>query len=915
MYKLHGYCIVENHRESQVGGSVAICIQDQISAAKRNDISVYCDDIESVFVEVDKDQIGSNKNIVIGTIYRPPGHDIDNFNLEINKILDKLHKENKTIYIMGDYNINLLNSDTHSPTGHFLDLMYSNMLFPLITRPTRVTAHSATLIDSIFTNNTNSSGSLTQGVFVTDITDHYPIFHINHELTYEIADEIIVKRIYNSKNMREFSETLSHTDWSVMYTASGTQEAFDLFHNKIMELHNKHFPRVRIKTGYSNRKPWLSEALRNCIERKNKMYYAFKKVPSVSNETCYKKYRNKLNHIILTAEKQYYHDLLEKHKGNLRKSWGIIKDIIYKSKKSLCQSKFQLPDGEMTSDKKVISEKFNDFFVNVGPTLAKKIPLIDKSPLSYLHYRVNESIFLTPVTTMELEKKLLNLKNSATGWDEINTMFLKTSLNYIRDPLCHICNMSLEEGIFPSKLKIANVLPLFKAEEHSQFNNYRPVSLLCILSKVFEKIMYNQVSDFLTKLEILYEFQFGFRKKHSTYLAHLVLQDEITKSLDDGEKVIGIYLDFSKAFDTVIHDILLQKLYYYGIRGNAYEWFKSYLTGRVQYVTYNGVQSSPKQIRCGVPQGSILGPLLFLIYINDLPNVCDKTMPFLFADDTNLLISGSNSQKLYEAANNDLNAIAEWLKVNRLSLNVKKTHYMVFSYTKVKSDNAELKIEGETIPEVSKTKFLGVIIDNRLNWQHHINYISCKVAKGIGIILKIRKVLDNESLRSLYYAFIYPYMMYCNHVWGNACSVYLNKLIILQKKAVRIMAGVKPRTPTANLFDNLNIMKVNDSNVFLIAQVMHQVYTTDVLTVFQRMFITNRNIHTHETRQSDHFNIPLYHKNIGKISIRYRGAVIWNNILKSEITLNCSKIIFKKHLKTNISTGAIKNQLHPSQPC
>ena len=170
-------------------------------------------------------------------------------------------------------------------------------------------------------------------------------------------------------------------------------------------------------------------------------------------------------------------------------------------------------------------------------------------------------------------------------------------------------------------------------------------------------------------------------------------------------------------------------------------------------------------------------------------------MPFLFADDTNLFISGRNSQKLYEAANNDLNAIAEWLKVNRLSLNVKKTHYMVFSNTKVKSDNAELKIEGETISEVSKTKFLGVIIDNRLNWQHHINYISCKVAKGIGIILKIRKVLDNESLRSLYYAFIYPYMMYCNHVWENACSFYLNKLIILQKKLFALWLALSQELP------------------------------------------------------------------------------------------------------------------------
>ena len=527
-----------------------------------------------------------------------------------------------------------------------------------------------------------------------------------------------------------------------------------------------------------------------------------------------------------------------------------------------------------------------------------------------MHSRINESIFLSPVTPVEIEKLLLTLKDSATGWDEINATFLKTSLNYIRDPLCHVCNMSLEEGIFPSKLKIANVLPLFKAEEPSHFNNYRPVSLLCILSKVFEKIMYNRVSDFINKLEILYKFQFGFRKKHSTYLAHLILMDKITKSLDNGDKVIGIYLDFSKAFDTVNHDILLQKLYYYGIRGNAYEWFKSYLTDRVQYVTYNGVQSSPKKIQCGVPQGSILGPLLFLLYINDLPNVCANTMPFLFADDTNLFISGKNSHELYEAANNDLNAISEWLQVNRLSLNVKKTHYMLFSSTKIMSTNAELKIEGEAISEVTKTKFLGVIIDNRLNWQHHISYISCKIAKGIGIIIKLRKFLNNESLRSLYYAFIYPYLMYCNHIWGNACSVYLNKLNVLQKKVVRIMAGVKPRTSTANLFDNLDIMRVNDLNIYLIALVMYQVHISEVIDVFQCLFTTNKNIHSHETRQADHFNIPMYHKNIGKTSIRYRGAVIWNNVLKSGMQLSCSKMMFKQRLKFHISAGSIKDQLY-----
>ena len=325
------------------------------------------------------------------------------------------------------------------------------MLFQLITRPTRVKAHSATPIDNIFTNNTNSSVSPTQWVFVTDITDHYPIFLISHESTSEIADGIIFERLYNSMNMREFSETLAHTHWSVMYTASGTQEAFDLFHNKLVELHNKHFPRVRIKKGYSNRKLWLSEALHNLWKGRTKCIMLSRKCHLWEMRLVIKKYKNKLIHIFLKAE----NNIIMTFWRNTRVAWenhGVSLNTLFvsvKKRKSLRQSKFQLPDAEMTSDKKIISDKFKDFLLILVQHWLNNL-LVDKSLLSYLHSRVNEPIFLTPDTTFELEKMLLNLKNSATGLEEINAMFLKTTQNYTRDPLCHICDMSLEEGIFPS---------------------------------------------------------------------------------------------------------------------------------------------------------------------------------------------------------------------------------------------------------------------------------------------------------------------------------------------------------------------------------------------------------------------------------------------------------------------------------
>ena len=220
-----------------------------------------------------------------------------------------------------------------------------------------------------------------------------------------------------------------------------------------------------------------------------------------------------------------------------------------------------------------------------------------------------------------------------------------------------------------------------------------------------------------------------------------------------------------------------------------------------------------------------------------------------------------------------------------------------------------LKIDGEEISEVSKTKFLGVIIDNKLKWQHHIAYISSKISKGIGIIIKARKFLSTSSLRNLYYSFIYPYLVYCNHVWGNASLCYLNKLSVLQKRAIRIIAGVRPRTSTHPLFQELKLLNLHQLNVYLIARLMYKVHTADIIDVIKNMFVVNQTIKTKVTRQSKHYHIPLFHKNIGKTSIRYRGAVIWNNVLKSKMRLNESEISFVKQFKTQIMAGSIDDKL------
>ena len=426
---------------------------------------------------------------------------------------------------------------------------------------------------------------------------------------------------------------------------------------------------------------------------------------TVYNENTYKNYRNKLHKLLKNAERSYYNEQILTNKNNIRKTWSIIKTIINKNKSDQNkQIKFMLSDGSVTDDKQMVAEKFNEFFVNVGPNLAKKIPEQKQNPLDFLKNMISNTIYLSPVTPSEVISIMGSCKDSSPGFDDIKISPLHCVFQHIANPLSYICNLSLTHGVFPETLKTANVIPLFKKDNQMFFNNYRPVSLLSTFSKILEKVMYERLLDFLNEHKILFQYQFGFRKNHSTQLALTVLMDKLIKSIENGDHVIGVFLDFSKAFDTVDHSILLNKLHHYRIRGSALDWFRSYLSNRQQFVTYNDVSSGTKVLKCGVPQGSILGPLLFLIYINDLANICKHTMPIFFADDSNLFINGKDASKIELELNEELSNIASWLKINKLSLNVDKTQFMIFSRKQNQIENIEIRIEGQIIERVTQTK-------------------------------------------------------------------------------------------------------------------------------------------------------------------------------------------------------------------
>ena len=677
IFPLNGYNCVDVHRTNRSGGGVAIYINERISFTERKEYYRCDDHIECLFIEIDKKVFSMSKNVIIGVIYRPPGTNLKDYTKTLSEILVPLDRENKICYLSGDFNIDLFKSDVHAGTSEYLEIMYSHSFLPMINRPTRITSKTATLIDNIFFNNAFLDINYSSGILFNSTSDHFPIFHILDDTNIPEQEQRIIKRNYCQRNQNNFIEALTKIDWSLLYTLNNAQFAYDLFHQNICALFDKCFPKLCIKPGYKTRKSWLSDELKDKIKRKNKLFITSRKYPTLSNEIEYKIYKKQLDHLLKIAEKEYYQELFEKHKCDLKKSWQLIKRLINKKKSRPIQSLFKHNDKDIT-DPLEIAEHFNNFFVNIEPFTAAKIPRSLNDPSHYMKGNYIESFYTTPVTQEELDLIIRNLKDSSNGWDELNAQVIKSARFFLIDPLVFICNLSITTGVFPDQLKIAKVIPLYKSEDPKIFSNYRPVSVLPVISKILERIMYNRLIKYLNDNKILYAFQFGFRKNHSAAMALVTLVDKISKALEGGEFAIGLFLDFSKAFDTINYDILFMKLFHYGIRGCALDWFKSYLTNRKQYVCYNNICSSSKSIVCGVPQGSILGPLLFLIYVNDIAYVSEHLFTVMFADDTNALVTHKDLTILIDRCNSEMSKITDWVNSNKLSLNVKKTQYMLF---------------------------------------------------------------------------------------------------------------------------------------------------------------------------------------------------------------------------------------------
>ena len=755
------------------------------------------------------------------------------------------------------------------------------------------------------TTNTNS------GIIITDVADHFGIFHIIECKTSQQKEPLKEIRIHSEKNIEYFRQLLEQTDFRSITNITCPDNAYKYFLKLYRDAYDKAFPIVKRKINkrYIRKEPWITSGLITSSQTKAKLLKKKLKQPTHNNITNYKMFRDQFNKIKRKMKIDYFHNILETNKHNMKKTWQTLKNVIGKMNDKTNFPQSFLINNKHVYNKTEIAQGFNSFFANIGKTTSQNVPHANKHFSEFLKNRVPNSMFLEPVEEPQIIEIVNKLKPKMShGYDDIPTRIVKESILKIITPITHIVNRSLMTGRVPTDMKIAKVIPIYKASDPTLFQNYRPVSLLPAFSKILEKVMFNKIMSFLNSNNILYKHQYGFRSKHSTIhpLIHLLNTCAEAENTVPKEITLTVLCDLSKAFDVINHDILAHKLDFYGIRGIVREWIINYLTDRTQYVQFEMNKSECCKIECGVPQGSILGPLLYLIYVNDIANSTQANI-LSFADDTSLFLSHSNINSLYQIANIEINNLFNWFCANRLSLNAKKTKYIItrsphnkcdFSDQNLYINNVALTRVGNNCDEES-TKFLGVYIDEFLTWKHHVKHVNNKISRSLFMIKKVKNILPQNCLLTLYFSMVHPYITYGLPIWGNATQSVLKKTSLLQKRAIRYIHNSHYNSHTEPLFKISNIMKINDQFDYESLMFMYDFDNGKLPRSFDNVFRYNRdNQVAHQTRQSNLMHIARCNSNFSNRLPLYYLPRIWNAWSK-KINSNITRSSYKKNVKSN----------------
>ena len=924
-FSLPNYYFVGKSRVNMKKGGCGFFIRKDLQESVTVDqtLSIFEEGLfESIFLRI-QGRNPNEKSMLVGSIYLPTGQRVrkDRVGELFDQLLTNLERENCKTVIVGDFNIDLLRYSKDNDVSDYLDLFVSNGYYFRIAQPTRVSHSCATLIDHVIDN---CSGDVrTSGVITTQLsgssgwTDHYPIYTIlNRSIPCKEKSANTKVRLMNQTTMKTFELNLKSTDFSAVYV-DNANIATDVLMEKIEEVHDKSFPWVTKKTNRYEVKDhdFMTTGLLKSCQTRDKMLKNITKnkvAPNSPVHARYKKFRNLLTSLIRKQKKNFFEEKFKRHKNDIKKTLSLVNGLMnqHNDKTSITSSRFNF-GGRITEDTQEISDGFNDFFANVGPSTNNKVKQTESTPEQFLnkHSDPNGNQFSPKTTTgndiIELCREIK--KKSSCDRSGVSQKLILNNIEILAPLIAHIWNCSISTGKFPSYAKVAKVVPVFKGKnlDASEATNYRPISLLPVFGKILEKIMSEQLTHFLDTNKILFTSQYGFRKKHSTIFATMDFVDHIARNVDDGNFSYGVFLDLSKAFDTINHSFLLKKLHHYGVRGISLDWFESYLSDRSQYVSWNGSNSRSLPITTGVPQGSVLGPLLFLIYVNDLPAATNSLKTILFADDSNLVLNGQDAEITARQVSSELTHIYEWFCTNKLLLNTSKTKLIIFRSRKSREDLSPFTVtlDGNIISQVSHENFLGIDVDNTLKWYNHTEKVANCITRKIGMMRQIRNFVSQNTLRTIYYTLIHPHLLYGITLWGNTFDKGLVRLKKLQKRAIRIITGANWLDHSEPRQKTLGILKLDDLYKLQICATVFDCLTGSAPPHFCEIFKIIGQDKGPSTRMQIEkpLNIATLNviKNPGPVlssSLLIQGPTLWNQ-LPNEIQASRSKEELRNKLK------------------
>lgn len=857
LFEMQGFHFISKNRQVGEGGGVAMYISDDIAWKRRHDLER--DDTECLWIEID---ILNSKNLLVGCMYRPPDSSAylnKDFNNNLDEMLSRVNNNSLETFLLGDINANYLQKASHKELKNILS---SHGLKQLVKEPTRVTKDTKSLIDVILTNSSHVQHTK---VIPLSVSDHDCIGctrKINHE---KIPPRTVTCRDYSKYNPFDLSKELDEHDWEPLYSANNVNTCWSYLKDALASKIDRHAPKIqkRIKGQFC---PWLSPALKTLMNTRDKLQRKARKSKSDLDWSNYKTLRNKCNNKIKRARNTYYKHLIRENQNNPAKFWKCIKEIFPAN-----NTKGYPPTS--THDKQHNTATANSlcsFFTNVASSLKHTVfklrNFVWEQPTPSELF-TNRQFKFNYVSRLFVEKQLKLLKRkSAAGWDDLPPGIMIDCAKAISGPLAHIINLSLTTGTVPSDWKVAKVTPIHKGGSKEDFNNFRPISVLPVLSKILEKAVHHQLIEYVENL--LSKHQFGYRKKRSTELATILLSDSIRKEVDKGKLVGAVFVDLSKAFDTLSHSVLLRKLELYGINRDSQKWFCDYLFDRKQFVVINDCPSKMESMVCGVPQGSVLGPLLFLLYFNDLENHLQHVSILNFADDTVIYVAAKTKEDVEYLLNKDLENMRKFFTANELVINLKKgkTESMLFGTSQKLAKYGKgftVKYDETVIQQTDSYKYLGTVLDSSLSLRENFDKTYKKCMAKLRLLKSISNQIDSVAKVRIYKGMILPCLTFNCTVNLNLNATQERKLKSIDKLTTNVLG--KKQTNSKN-----EILK---HSVVIVRKCLDGMVCENFDNYFEKLS------HRFTTRNNKiSLKIPVVKLKYAKSGFFSMGTTIYNNL-------------------------------------